>query len=131
MKKNATLLLLVLLVFGAMSCKSDEQLRVEEVIAPYAGTKTCTTTNLVGRANPTTVTDSSLVCVTKPKDFENGFIGLLDQATFLNDKLEFTISTSNYYLTGKFDGPSLNMTEDKVDQDAQQRVLCAYSLSKQ
>lgn len=114
-----------------MSCKSDEQLRVEEVIAPYSGTKTCTTTNLVGQASPTTSTDSSLVYVTKPKDFENGFIGLLDQATFLEENLEFTISSSNYYLTGKFDGPSLNMTEDRVDQDAQQRIQCEYALTKQ
>lgn len=129
--KNLKVLFLSLLAIGTMSCKPEEQKRVEEVVAPYSGKRTCTTTNLVGQPSPSTADSTLTIYVTKPKDFENGFISVLSQKTYLSDKLEFTVSTSNYYLAGKFEGPALTMTEDRVDQDAQQRIQCTYTLSKQ
>lgn len=125
-------LLLILLVLAIQACKSDEQILVEQVVAPYSGSVTCTISDLVGQNAPQTTTDSSLVYVIKAKDYDDGYISVMDQVAYLKSNLEFVISTSDYYLGGKFDdNGGLSMTEDKIDHDLQQRIQCSYSLQRQ
>jgi hypothetical protein len=124
--------LLILLVLALQACKSDEQILVEQVVAPYSGSVTCTISDLVGQNAPQTTTDSSLVYVTKAKEYDDGYIRVLDQVAYLKSNREFVISTSDYYLSGEFDdNGGLSMSEDKIDHDLQQRFQCTYTLQRQ
>lgn len=121
-----------MLVLAVQACKSDEQILVEQVIAPYKGSVECTISDLVGQNAPQITTDSSLVYVTKAKDYDDGYIRVMDQVAYLKSNLEFVISGSDYYLSGEFDdNGGLRMTEDKIDHDLQQRHQCSYTLTRQ
>lgn len=130
--KKGLLFSLIALAIVLQSCKPEEQLRVESVIAPYDCYANCEVYDLVAQGNPTILLDTSILFVTRPLQDENGYVAMLGDEVYLNKDLSFNKSLVDYSLTGEFDGNGgLLIYTDIVDQQAKTRTKCTYTCKRQ
>lgn len=126
MKLRSVFFLLSLIVL-ASACTPAEKVRVENVIGPYDCTWNCKAVDLTGQTGDVETTGDETIFVKKGADWEEGYIDIGDRTVFLLEDSSFTLSETDYFLSGEFtkDG-QLVFTESTVDRANNVRNDCDY-----
>jgi hypothetical protein len=109
------------------ACASKEELRVENVLGPYDIVWLCNAVDLTAQNPNVETSGEETIFVTKPEDWEDGFIAIGDRVVFLEPDSSFGISEVDYFLAGEFTASGqLIFSETHVDRANNLRNDCEF-----